>query len=513
MPPVEHRTRALVPQLKPLEAAAFTAAVPRVEDLCERMLKALGLGQDDAQCWILIQPPPPLDGSQNPSIAASLQQKPLYPISSSSAAPPPEIGIQLQVEILESGDSKQLPLGQESAMQIVPLKLAQGGGLFVLAVQESWLNEPEHLALLEAVVTGAREKLVSQRGDAFLAELEAMLNHPQHGIALIHDDGSLLLLSSEGAKLLQVDAKQALGRSVWELMGENCDPALRMSLRSLQQGAKRVTGDVSVRRGGKNLILALEGHRLSSRLPGALIWFRDVTKNRSKEQEWRQASTFLERLVDSSSDAIVAADTQGKLLVFNRAAEELFGIPHHEVKNTHVSQLYPEGGAQEIMRLLRESPHGKIDAVRIYGRSQAGDLFPMEVSANLLKEDGREQATVGLLRDMRERVRVENELARARERLLEGEKQRVITALAGAAAHELNQPLTVILGSVELLRRRLSPEHEQILGSITTEADKMAGIVRRISRLSRIETMPYVGQSEIADLKRSSEEPEEPEEC
>src|SRR5207244_3955848 len=97
---------------------------------------------------------------------------------------------------------------------------------------------------------------------------------------------------------------------------------------------------------------------------------------------------------------------------------------------------------------------------------------------------------VGVFRDLREQLRVEAELQRTRERL-------AVTELAGAAAHELNQPLTSVLGFSELLFRR-TPEDakgREELAAILREAERMAQIVRKIGKITRYETTPYVGKT------------------
>jgi PAS domain S-box-containing protein len=237
-----------------------------------------------------------------------------------------------------------------------------------------------------------------------------------------------------------------------------------------------------------------------------LVSFRDVTAERQTEAALRRNSEFLHHLIDSSSDAIIAADLRGRLLVYNRAAEKLFGIPAEEAIEKHtVTDLYPQGGAREVMRLLRESPTGHIETVRTYAKYVSGDVIPVELSASLLKMKDKEIASVGLLRDIRERVRVEAELARTRTRLIDAEKQRDITALAGATAHELNQPLTVIVGRTELLLRKLEGPQRAHVQAIAEQAERMSEIVKRVAKLTHIRTLAYPGELEIADLEAADE--------
>ena len=78
--------------------------------------------------------------------------------------------------------------------------------------------------------------------------------------------------------------------------------------------------------------------------------------------------------------------------------------------------------------------------------------------------------------------------------------------LAGTAAHELNQPLTSVMGYGELLIRRLpagTPERNAAQ-VIMQEAERMANLVRKIGKITRYETKSYVGDQRILDLDRAT---------
>src|SRR6185295_4465842 len=125
--------------------------------------------------------------------------------------------------------------------------------------------------------------------------------------------------------------------------------------------------------------------------------------------------------------------------------------------------------------------------------------------AALILEDGTPVGSVGIFTDLRDRLRMEARLSEAQEELRAREKQALIAELAGAAAHELNQPLTSVLGYAELIRRRLlkgdlKPEPrsgpvssrgpadsdplQNAANIIVAEAERMAEIVRKIGKIT-----------------------------
>jgi signal transduction histidine kinase len=105
-------------------------------------------------------------------------------------------------------------------------------------------------------------------------------------------------------------------------------------------------------------------------------------------------------------------------------------------------------------------------------------------------------------------MRMEQRLQQAQEQLIAQERQAVIAELAGTAAHELNQPLTTVVMSSDLLRRKVDPTSPaaSIAEVIRAEAERMAEIVRKIGKITKYETKPYVGQAKILDLDKTSDE-------
>jgi signal transduction histidine kinase len=101
---------------------------------------------------------------------------------------------------------------------------------------------------------------------------------------------------------------------------------------------------------------------------------------------------------------------------------------------------------------------------------------------------------------------MEQRLAQAQEQILAQERQAIVAELAGAAAHELNQPLTSVMGYSELLKRYLEPATRAFDAAevIRSEAERMAEIVRKIGKITRYETKSYVGRARILDLDRSA---------
>ena len=332
------------------------------------------------------------------------------------------------------------------------------------------------------------------------------------GIVVIDADGQILF-SNPRAHAITGRAHDELARST---LAELLDASDRKRLDEIHagfaQGSYPHMVDLTLLRGGEERVLSVSFGVVSREDSGAiLVSFRDVTADRATAAELIKTKEFLERVIASSVDAIISADLRGEIRIFNRAAERLTGFPASEVVGRmSARELYPPGQARQMMRLIHEREHGgpgRLESYRTDLLGKDGAPVPVLVSAALIMDQGEPIGSVGVFTDLRERLRMEAQLEEAQGELRNREKQALVAELAGAAAHELNQPLTSVLGYAELIRRRASDATavQSSAAILLQEAERMADIVRKIGKITRYETKTYVGAAKILDLDRSSE--------
>ena len=372
--------------------------------------------------------------------------------------------------------------------------------------------------LLESVRgESQREKsarLVAEQKAAELERYRAFFAHVSEGIAILDGSGRVLLLNPAGAAILGVDAAQLQGRHVEDLTGTLGAEALTAMLCSVARGEVQRDVDVQVRTpSDRNLTLSVSGAPLRENDAAAILSFRDVTAPRRIENELRSTKEFLEKLVDNTVDAVVALDMKGQFILFNKGAEALTSYTAQEALGglTAAHFFVGEGVDTELLMRMRSAEHGgpgRLALTRQEIVTKTGERVPVNMTGSILYEGSREVATVAILRDLRDRVQLERKLSDATLRLERSERSAEMIALAGTAAHELNQPLTSVLGYAELLKRKLAPDDYAWakVDIIHKEAERMKEIVRKIGRITRFETKAYVGEARILDLERASDE-------
>ena len=425
--------------------------------------------------------------------------------------------VRARLEAHEAGAIAVVPMASEGlVVGVVFVRSAQRGGFQKRDMSFfSSVASAAAVALRNAgrVQLERRQRAAAEREVLQLRRYEEIFSHVSDGMAVLDEAGHVLSLNPAGCATLGVPAEQARGVSLQELVAPESAAEAHLLWRELSRGGRVLSADLKLlTRDGRRVALSISAGPLRSQTGRAILSFRDVTDRRELEAELRKTKEFLERLIDAARDGIVAADLGGGILLFNKAAERMIGFTAADlVGKGSVADLYPPGQAKAIMARLRAAREAGQDLppLRCEVIARSGEVIPVELSVALVAEGGQETATVGLFRDLREELRVESELQRTRERLQIAEKAALVSELAGAAAHELNQPLTSVLGFGELLFRR-TQEHERgrdELAAILREAERMADIVKKIGKITRYETTPYVGNTRIVDLDRASDPP------
>jgi PAS domain S-box-containing protein len=200
------------------------------------------------------------------------------------------------------------------------------------------------------------------------------------------------------------------------------------------------------------------------------------------------AAAQLAGLLDSAMDAIVTVNEQQCIVLYNQAAERIFGWPGEQVIGERLEKLMPERFRQGHALHMRDfSETGTTsrrmgDGTVLHGQRRSGEEFPMEASISQLHVPQGRLFTV-ILRDITERVQAQRELqafAAASHALREAEKSRVARELHD----ELAQSLTAIKMDTVWLRdslRASTGEIQSKLEAMLTMLDHTVAATRRIA--------------------------------
>lgn len=203
-------------------------------------------------------------------------------------------------------------------------------------------------------------------------------------------------------------------------------------------------------------------------------------------------------LFENSRDIMCIVDRDGQFQVVNRAAEQLIGAAAGELPGRSMfTFLGPESAAVVRSALRDESvDRGKTFEVEVI--KKGGDRAILEVSARRLFRDRTHIGYQVLARDVTEQKHL-------RQMLLEAERLAAICQLGIAVRHEINNPLTTIIGNAELLleeHEHISGECRKRLAAVLDNALRIAEIVKQLEGIRKDRVVEYLAGIKMTDLKQ-----------
>ena len=235
---------------------------------------------------------------------------------------------------------------------------------------------------------------------------------------------------------------------------------------------------------------------------------RDISERKRIEEDLRHAHTELSRrtsqqigeyrgqlaaIVDSSDDAIIGKDLDGRITAWNRGAERIYGYTSEEMLGQNIALLAPRDRPDEIPQVLERIRRGEsiehFDSVRI---AKDGRRVDVSVSISPIREaGGRVIGASAIARDITAQKHAEEHLRQA-------QKMEAIGRLAGGMAHDFNNILGIITACTELLRTRIDAKSDvgQYVTNMRKAVDRGAWLTRQLLAFSR----KNVVQPQVLDL-------------
>jgi two-component system cell cycle sensor histidine kinase/response regulator CckA len=214
---------------------------------------------------------------------------------------------------------------------------------------------------------------------------------------------------------------------------------------------------------------------LKSKRSGATVSHQDITDRKLAEEQIAEQAALL----DSAQDAILVRDLDGKILFWNRGAERLYGWKGEEAIGRDVGQLLhpdPKVFVQKNAQMLANGEwSGEIRHVTKDQRK-----LTVESRWTLIRDrEGRPRSVLGINTDITEKKKIEAQFLRA-------QRMESIGTLAGGIAHDLNNILSPIMMSIDILKATTDhPQAQSILETIGVSAKRGADIVRQVLSFAR----------------------------
>lgn len=360
--------------------------------------------------------------------------------------------------------------------------------------------------LVLATILLYRQETEQRMARRALRDVEArigdVLNSAMDAIITVDHQQRIVLFNDAAEQVFRWPRKSMLGQPLDMLLPTRFREIHRQHVQEFGK-----TGDTSRRMGAKMVLTGLRANGEEFPVEASISQFgdgvdklytvilRDITERVRAEGSLARSEARLRGILNSAMDAIVTVDDRQHIVLFNAAAEAVFGCPREEAIGAPLSWFIPERFRAEHTGHIRRFGETDTNSRRmasqriVTGLRRNGEEFPIDASISQITEDGQKFYTV-ILRDVTLRVKADAALRRSKEELLEfstaanqlreQEKRRIARELHD----ELAQALTGLKMDVAWIKSKLPATSQPLtdkLNSMEALLDSTVAATRRIS--------------------------------
>jgi PAS domain S-box-containing protein len=403
-----------------------------------------------------------------------------------------------------------LQRGYTSFVAIPLLAEKQNIGVLCINAAEPDAFSQEETGLLCEMANDLAYGIMSLRSrverDRAEESLRTYLQMAPDGIYVSNAKGTFLYVNKRAEEISGYSKEELVGKSFLELdlIPEKYMARVRRSVEETAAGITTSPEELEIKRkDGTNVFVEISSTPVN--LAGEYTEVgivRDITERKRAEQEIRESETMLRAILDNTVDGILLTDPETQqFYTGNKAICRMLGYSLEEIvkmgiKDIHSKQDLPYAISQFERQVRKET----ILTENIPLKRKDGSVFYAEINNSEVTIRGKTYM-MGILRDTTERMKGEEERKRLEEKAQISERLAAVGEMAAGIAHEINNPLTGVIGFSSMLldEENIPEELKKDLTVIADGSQRVADIVKRLLTFAR-QTKPVRTLVNINDL-------------
>jgi PAS domain S-box-containing protein len=306
-------------------------------------------------------------------------------------------------------------------------------------------------------------------------------------------EGWVLRLNKEVEKLSGYSKKQLIGKSILTIAYPEDTPKYIQFWKDILSGLDPhyELRAISAKKPGQISYLLASGSAI--RKDGKVVEIqynaKNITEERQADEKLRQSEEKYRSILENITDGYYELDLAGNFTFFNDSMREMLGYPRNELLGMNNREYEDKENARKVYQAFTEIyTTGKpIKELEFEAIRKDGTKVFIVTSASLIRDArGEPIGFRGVARDITERKQMEAERNELEKKAQLATRLGVIGEMASGIVHEINNPLTSVIGFTEMLAQKELPEDaKEYVRIINSEGKRVAGIASRLLNFSR----------------------------
>jgi len=336
---------------------------------------------------------------------------------------------------------------------------------------------------------------------------QAIFDHPAIGASINDNENRFLRVNTKFAQLLGYDVAEMLGKTPMDFTWtSDLDRTRSFHKDLIDYKGDAKNGEYEkryIKKDGSLLWAKVIAKQIlnpiNSKETITLALIEDITSQKTTQAKAEFDQLQLQMILDTSNLGIWCVDTSWKITFSNESLQKILGYSHDEILSLNLKDItHPEDFKETTSQFGPTKPGESYQAIRRYLRAD-GSYVWTKLTVSKFPENYKNLYGLAIVEDITRQKEAETLIQSQQIKIISSAKMAALGEMAGGMAHEINNPLSVIIGKIAQIQRRVQDEqfdrvvvlHD--LKKVHETAERIASIVKGLRVFSRdAETDPLV---------------------